>query len=142
MVIYMIKTKEELQAELDREREYTRKVNDRYERMREQLMELQRELQRQRDNSIPKSEHGKIVEGYELRLSEIKSQLSRPYNERGAGRKKIATKEIAEKVLELSKQGLSQAKIAAKLSGELNIRIGRTTVGEIVRGNYAPPGGK
>lgn len=131
----MNKTKEELQAALDREMAYTRKVNDRYERMREQLMELQRQV----ENSIPKPEHDKIVADYERRLSEINSKQARVHNERGAGRKRVATKEIAAKVLELSEQGLSQAKIAAKLSDELNIKIGRTTVGEIVRGNYTPP---
>jgi hypothetical protein len=33
---------------------------------------------------------------------------------------------------------LSQGKIAAKLSDEMKMRSGRTTIGEIVRGNYTP----
>jgi len=41
--------------------------------------------------------------------------------------------------LELSGQDLSQTKIAGQLSDELGVKIGRTTVGEIVRGNYSIP---
>jgi hypothetical protein len=39
----------------------------------------------------------------------------------------------------LSEQGFSQAKIAVQLSDEMKIKIGRTTVGEILRGNYTFP---
>ena len=108
-----------LQADLDREIEYTRKVNDKNTHLMEQIKDL-------------KSQLGK-------KLPESKPRI---HNERGAGRKRIASEEIAAMVLDLSTQGLSQAKIAAKLSGELNIKIGRTTVGEIVRGNYTPLGAK
>jgi len=38
----------------------------------------------------------------------------------------------------MSAQGLSQSKIAIKLYEESGFRIGRTTVDEIVRGNYVP----
>ena len=106
-------------------------VNDRIEQLREQLK-----------NSISPAEHERRIKElrreYEWKLSEITSQPSRVLNWRGSGRKKIASKETVNKVLELRRQGLSQAKIAAKLSGEHNIKIGATTVGEIVRGNYTP----
>ena len=135
----MEKDIERLRAELDREIAYTRKVNDKNAALMEQINELKKRL----TDSIPKAEHEKIIAGirreYEHKLSDIKLQHTRVHNERGAGRKRIASKEIAARVLELSGQGLSQAKIAAKLSGDLNIKIGRTTVGEIVRGNYTPP---
>lgn len=90
-------------------------------------------------HSIPKAEHEKIIGElrfeYEQKLSELKQQMSE-HNGRKAGRKRIASTEITARVLELNEQGLSQGKIAAKLSDELHIKIGRTTVGEIVRGRY------
>jgi|GEM_PF-2725063 len=126
----MTKTIEELQAALDREIEYSRKLNEKIDRLREQLR-----------NSISKDEHERIIariqREYDQKLSEINLQPPKIYNERGAGRKKIATKEVMTRVLELDKQGLSQAKIADKLTQEFGMKIGRTTVGEIVRGNYA-----
>ena len=134
----MPKTIEQVQAELDREIAYTRKVNDKNMLLMEQVKDLKRQL----NDSISKAEHEKITAGlrreYENKLSEIKKRQRGVYNERGAGRKRIASKAITEKVLELSEQGLSQAKIAVKLSDDLNIKIKRTTVGEIVRGNYTP----
>jgi len=90
--------------------------------------------------SIPKAEHEKIIEKlrkeYEAKLSEINSQPNRAHNERGAGRKRIATDEVVARVRELHGQGLSQSAIATKLSNEMKMKIGRTTVGEIVRGKY------
>lgn len=107
---------------------------------RDEKLKEKNELLKQ---SIPRTEHKKrmaeLREEYERKLSEVKTPPPRVHNERGAGRKRIATKEIVARVLALSGQGLSQAKIAAKLSDELNIKIKRTTVGEIVRGNYTPP---
>ena len=108
-----------LQADLDREIEYTRKVNDKNAQLMEQIRELKSRLEKKQSEDKP-----------------------RIHNERGAGRKRIVSAEIAAMVLELSTQGLSQAKIAVKLSDEMNIKIGRTTVGEIVRGNYTPSNAK
>ena len=92
--------------------------------------------------SILKTEHEKIVANlcreHEIKLSEIILQQHKRHNERGGGRKRIASKEIITRILELHEQGLSQAKIAAKVVEEHNIKIKRTTVGEIVRGNYKP----
>ena len=120
-----------LLADFNREVAYTRKVNDRYEHIRQQLKD-----------SISKSEHERIVaelrQDYERKLSEILTTQPRVHNPHGAGRKRIATKEIAARVLELNGQGLSQSKIAVKVADEFNIKIKRTTVGEIVRGNYTP----
>ena len=113
----MPKTIEQLQAELEREIVYTRKVNDKNARLLEENRELKKQLAE-----------------CEKELSEIKRQLSK-HDERGAGQR-VATKEIAARVLELRGQGLSQAKITVIVAGEFNIKIGRTTVGEIVRGNY------
>lgn len=97
-------------------------------------------MREQLKNCITKNEHEKIIsriqQEYEQRLSKINNQQIGTYNERGAGRKKIATKEVIARVLELRNQGLSQAKIVDKLTQEFGIKIGRTTVGEIVRGKY------
>lgn len=121
----MEKTVQQLQVELEREQAYTRKVNERYERLREQYKD-----------SIPKAEHERIVTElrleYERKLSEVKPRI---HNEYGAGRKRIASKEIVARVMELHEQGLSHAKIAAKLTAD-GIKIGRTTVGEITLGVY------
>ena len=134
----MAKTIEQVQAELDREIAYTRKVNDKNALLMEQVKDLKRQL----DDSISKTEHEKIVAElrteYEGKLSKNNLRQRKKRNERGAGRKRIASNEVAAMVLALSEQGLSQARIAAKLSDEHNMKIGRTTVGEIVRGNYAP----
>lgn len=125
----MPKTIEQLQASLDREIEYSKKLNEKIDKLREQLR-----------NSISKDEHEKIIvrvrREYEDELSKINFQPPKIYNERGAGRKKIVTKEVAARALELAKQGLSQVKIAEQLSIEYGIKVGRTTVGEIVRGKY------
>jgi sugar-specific transcriptional regulator TrmB len=91
---------------------------------------------------VPKAEHERIIaelrREYESKLSEILANPPRIHNVHGAGRKRIATKEIAARILALREQGLSQAKITAKIAEEFNIKIKRTTVGEIVRGNYTP----
>lgn len=127
--VTMPKTVEQLQAELNREMTYSAKLNEKIDKMREQLR-----------NCISKDEHEKIVADirreYEQKLSQINLQQPMIHNERGAGRKKIATKEVASRVLELREQGLSQAKIADTLTQEFDMKIGRTTIGEIVRGNY------
>ena len=130
----MKQTVSKLQAELDREKAYTQKVNDRYNRMRERFADLQE----QNNDSISKYEHEKIIarirREYEQRLSEASPRI---YNERGAGRKPIVSKEVMAKVMALRSEGLSHAKIAARLV-EQGIQIGRTTVGEIVCGSYIP----
>jgi len=91
---------------------------------------------------IPKAEHEKKMDElrceYEGKLSEILSTQSCTHNAHGAGRKRIATNEIAARILVLSGQGLSQEKIALRIADEFNIKIKRTTVGEIIRGNYTP----
>jgi uncharacterized protein YeeX (DUF496 family) len=132
------KKADRLQAELDREIAYTRKVNDKNMELLEQIKTLKRQL----ENSIPKADHERIVAAirheYEESLSEIKIQGTHIHNERGAGRKRIATQEIVARAMELRGQGLAQGKIAVILSEEYGIRIGRTTVGDIVRGEYTP----
>jgi uncharacterized protein YlxW (UPF0749 family) len=109
------RTAARLQADLDRETAYTRKVNDKNAQLMEEIKDLKQQLSKTRQ--------------------ETKRRI---HNERGAGRKRIASAEVAALVLELSAQGLSQTKIAVKISDEFNFRIGRSTVGEIVRGKYAP----
>jgi hypothetical protein len=100
----MARTIEQVQAELDREIAYTRKVNDKNALLMEQVKDLKRQL----NDLITKSDHEKIVAGlrqeYESELSKIRKRQQRVHNERGAGRKRIASKAIAEKVLELSKR--------------------------------------
>ena len=135
----MPKTVEQLQNELDREIAYTRKVNDKNAFLTEENKMLKRQLA----DSILKTQHEEIIakirKEYENKLTELNSQPPRIHNERGGGRKRIASKKIAARVLELSGQGLSQAKIAVKIADEFNMKIKRTTVGEIVRGNYKLP---
>ena len=104
-----------LQADLDREIAYTRRVNDKNAQLMEEIKDLKQQLSKTRQ--------------------ETKQRI---HNERGAGRKRIASAEVAALVLELSAQGVSQSKISAKLYYESGVRIGRSTVGEIVRGKYAP----
>ena len=104
-----------LQADLDREIAYTRKVNDKNTHLMERIKELKLHLTKKQSDDKP-----------------------RIHNERGAGRKRIVSEKIVMMVMDLNTQGLSQAKIARKLFDELEIKIGRTTVGEIVRGNYTP----
>jgi hypothetical protein len=113
----MEKTKEQLQSAIDREIAYTRKANDKNMRLMEENRELKRRLAE-----------------CELKLSEIKHTR----NERGAGRKRVATKEVMARAMKLRSEGLSQIKIAEMLSEQYGIKIGRTTVGDIVRGEYAP----
>ena len=135
-------------------------VDEQIQKLQRQIRQLQREkehleseLLRQGEKLsekiellkqvIPKSEHEKIVtefrREYETKLSEILTTQPRIHNPNAAGRKRIATKEIAARVLALSKQGLSQGKIAVIVAEEFNIKIKRTTVGEIVRGKYTAP---
>ena len=134
-------------------------TDEQIEKLQRQIRQLQREkehleseLLRQGEkltekiellkHVVPKTEHeakmNELRREYESKLSEILSTQSRVHNAHGAGRKRIATSEIAARVLELSGQGMSQAKIAEKVSDEFIIKIKRTTVGEIVRGKYAP----
>ncbi len=129
---------QKLQASLDREIDYTRKVNDKNALLTDQIKDLKKQL----ENAIPKAEHERILAAlhseYKHKLSEIKIRQSKPRNERGAGRKRVASKAIAARVIELHTDGLSQAKIAAALADEFGIKIGRTVVGEIIRGEYEP----
>jgi cell division septum initiation protein DivIVA len=121
----------QLQEELHR---LDGEIADRDEKLKGQTERLRQ--------SIPKAEHEKKMDWLrrecERKLSEILTTQPRVHNPHGAGRKRIATKAIAARVLELNGQGLSQSKIAVKVADEFNIKIKRTTVGEIVRGNYTP----
>lgn len=125
----MQKTTEQLQTELDREKEYTTKLNRQIDRLRDQLR-----------NTISVVEHEKqlalVQREYEGKLMEIKNQQKKSHNERGAGRKRKATKEVVQRVMALREEGLSQQAIALTVSDELGISISRTTVGEIVRGEH------
>lgn len=125
----MQKTVEQLQAALDRELEYSKRLNQKIDRLRKQLK-----------NCITQEEHDKIVaylqRKHELELTEIKNQQTQKCNDRGAGRKKKATKQVVLRVLELRQEGLSQQKISKAIVEKLGIAISRTTVGEIVRGEH------
>lgn len=57
-------------------------------------------------------------------------------NTRGAGRKKAATPETIDMVLKLRETGVSYVKISQVLKERMGVELGRTTVGEIVRGTY------
>lgn len=125
----MKKTVEQLQAALDREMEYTEKLNKKIDLMREQLKER-----------VTIQEHEKALallqEKHAQELAEINNRQSQKHNERGAGRKKKATNQVILRVLELRQEGLSQQKISKAIYEELGIVISRTTVGEIVRGEH------
>lgn len=125
----MKKTVEQLQAALDREMEYTKKLNKKIDLMREQLKER-----------ITIQDHEKALtllqEKHEQELAEINNRQSQKHNERGAGRKKKATNQVILRVLELRQEGLSQQKISKAIFEELGIVISRTTIGEIVRGEH------
>lgn len=125
----MKKTVEQLQAALDREMEYTEKLNKKIDLMREQLKER-----------ITIQEHEKALallkEKHVQELAEINNRQSNGHNARGAGRKKKTTNQVVLRVLELRQEGLSQQKISKAIFEELGIVISRTTVGEIVRGEH------
>ena len=123
-----------------------RQMQEEMQRLDDELCKRDEKLKEKNEllkQSIPRAEHIKkmaeLRREYEIKLSEILTTQARVHNERGAGRKRIATKEIAKRALELRGQGLSQFKIAEKISEEFCIQIKRTTVGEIVRGNYTLP---
>lgn len=125
----MKKTVEQLQAALDREMEYTEKLNKKIDLMREQLKER-----------ITLQEHEKALallqEKHAQELAKINNRQLKKHNERGAGRRKKATNQVVLRVLELRQEGLSQQKISKVILEELGIAISRTTVGEIVRGEH------
>lgn len=125
----MKKTVEQLQAALDREMEYTEKLNKKIDLMREQLKER-----------ITIQEHEKALalleEKHAQELAKINNRQLKGYNARGAGRRKKATNQVVLRVLELRQEGLSQQKISKVILEELGIAISRTTVGEIVRGEH------
>ncbi|WP_101908560.1 hypothetical protein [Marasmitruncus massiliensis] len=125
----MKKTAEQLQAALDREIEYTEKLNKKIDLMREQLKER-----------ITIQEHEKAIallqEKHAQEIAEINNRQSQKHNERGAGRRKKATNQVILRVLELRQEGLSQQNISKAIFEEFEIVISRTTVGEIVRGEH------
>jgi predicted lipase len=125
----MQKTYDQLQAALERELAYSKKLNSQIDRLREQLR-----------NTISIQEHEKILtavrQEYESKMTKIKNQQSTAHNPRGAGRKKKATEQMIMRVRELRAAGFSQQAIADTVSKEFGIAISRTTVGEIVRGEH------
>ncbi len=112
----MKKTVEQLQAALDREMEYTEKLNKKIDLMREQLKER-----------ITIQEHEKALallqEKHMQELAKINNRQSKEHNERGAGRRKKATNQVVLRVLELRQEGLSQQKISEVIFKELGIVI-------------------
>lgn len=125
----MTKTKEQLEIDLAREIKYSAALNKKIDALNDRLK-----------NFISKEEHEKemrVLKGQcENKLAEINNQQIRQHNERGAGRKKKATKQVIQRVLELRTEGLSQANISKAVEAELGVTISRTTVGEIVRGEH------
>lgn len=125
----MKKTVEQLQAALDREIEYTEKLNKKIDLMREQLKERITIQEHEKALSLLQEKHAQ-------ELAEINNHQSKGHNERGAGRKKKATNQVILRVLELRREGLSQQKISKSIFEEFGMVISRTTVGEIVRGEH------
>ena len=123
----MKKTVEQLQAALNREMEYTEKLNKKIDLMREQLKERITIQEHERALALLQEKHAR-------ELAEINNRQSKKSNERDAGRKKKATNQVILRVLELRREGLSQQEISKAIFEELGIIISRTTVGEIVRG--------
>lgn len=125
----MTKTKEQLEEAIAREVRYSESLNKKIGTLTERLK-----------NYISKEEHEKEIAllkaQYENKLTEIKNQHKRLNNERGAGRKRKATKEVIRRVMTLRAEGLSQQSIAQIVSAELGLSISRTTIGEIVRGEH------
>jgi len=68
-----------------------------------------------------------------VKRCDVCGQTPRTHNERGAGRKSTVPQETANEIMELYREGLSQAVIAAKLTEKHGVHIGRTTVGKIIR---------
>ncbi len=132
----LIEENKTLRTLLEIERTYRREANGKNEELSARINELDKRLL----ECIPMNEHNRILhlvrEDYERRVTEIKKHPVRVHNERGAGRKRIASKGIISRVHELHGKGLSQAKIASLLADEDGVKISRTVVGEIIRGEY------
>ncbi len=125
----MKKTAEQLQAALDREMEYTKKLNKKIDLMREQLKERITIQEHEKALALLKEKHAQ-------ELAKINNRQLKVHNERGAGRKKKVTNQVILRVVALRQEGLSQQKISKAIFEELGIVISRTTVGEIVRGEH------
>lgn len=125
----MKKTVEQLQAALDREMEYTEKLNKKIDLMRKQQKERITIQEHEKALALLKEKHAQ-------ELAEINNRQPMKHNERGAGRKKKVTNQVIFRVLELRQKGLSQQKISETIFEELGIVISRTTVGEIARGEH------
>lgn len=87
-------------------------------------------------NKISFHEVEKIRQEYLSKISALESRLSatqiRPYNERGAGRKRRATPEQVEQILSLSADGYSQVKIARILTEQTGDNWNKSTVRNII----------
>lgn len=77
---------------------------------------------------------------YQEKLKEMEAVAKPVKNQRGAGRKRVATQETIDMVLKLRATGVSYVKISEVLKERLGVELGRTTVGEIVRGSYKADG--
>jgi hypothetical protein len=131
----MQETINDLQKKYDSMSFFYNQVCGDHRRLEQQVEELNKQI----ENSIGKDEHERIIaqirQEYEEKLSGMKPRV---HNERNGGRKKVASKEVVDRAMELRGQKLSQIKIAEILSEEYGIVIKRTTVGDIVRGEYTP----
>lgn len=141
-IIKLLGEKKELQAECE---EKMKALVDELRDSEEKVLELEEELRQEKMNTAHLEEQlaharARIEELNDVRNPALPLEMKR--NSRGAGRKKVATTETVDMVLKLRETGVSYVKISQVLKERMGVELGRTTVGEIVRGNYTPSSGQ
>lgn len=134
-IVKLLGEKKELQVRYE---EKSKELVDELRDSEERVLELQDQLQ---DKSVQVSQLEEQLTHARARIEELAGSCDpdgspKVRNTRGAGRKRAATPEIIEMVLKLRETGVSYVKISQVLKERLGVELGRTTVGEIVRGNY------
>lgn len=153
----MKKTYEELEAEVKKGYEFSAIINRKVLELIRTQKELEQKLQESQSNAgnlqlsaDALREKADTLEAENQALETLVAELNQTIvelgestpvvrNGRRAGRKKSANKETVELVLNLRATGVSYVKISQVLEERLGVKLGRTTIGEIVRGTYVPP---
>ncbi|MFI3250144.1 MAG: hypothetical protein R3Y07_04210 [Eubacteriales bacterium] len=138
----MKKTYEELEAEVKKGYEFSSIMN----RKILEMLKTQKELETKYQEEIAalQCERDGLLESLsqlQLENHELEERTQAPpleRNSRKAGRKKVANHETVELVMTLRETGVSYVKISQVLEERLGVKLGRTTIGEIVRGTYTP----
>lgn len=134
-IIKLLGEKKELQVRYESQ---SKELVDELRESEEKVLELQDQLQ---EKTFQMAQLEEQIAHARARIEELAGSgdpdaSPKVRNTRGAGRKRAATPETIEMVLKLRETGVSYVKISQVLKERLGVELGRTTVGEIVRGNY------